>query len=97
MGKTPKRNLRCNICKGTFSSFKKNSKDEFSLRSHRNRDETCRKMQEILRREHFANGNSTELNFDQIQDDEENFDDVNNYSEEEEAEDDEDDEEIEEN
>jgi hypothetical protein len=37
MGKFPKRELHCKICKSSFFSYKQFSKDSLSHRSHRNR------------------------------------------------------------
>ena len=71
MGRTPKRELKCNICKSNFPSFKDKSNDKFSHRSHRIKNEFCLAAQERLRREHASNGNSDEINFDYIEDEDE--------------------------
>jgi len=70
MGKSPKSFLTCKICKSTFPSFKNNSNVALSHRSHRSKNAACRKVQERLKREHSASGNFDELNFDYIEDDE---------------------------
>jgi len=70
MGKKTKRKLKCSICKSIFPSFKSNSKDVYSNRTHRNTNGVCKKVQERLRREHVERGNSDELNFDYIDDEE---------------------------
>jgi len=72
MGPTPRRELKCNICKSKFGSFKDKSNDKFSLRSHRNNSKFCLAAQEQLRRQHTATGSNDEINFDYIEDDDEN-------------------------
>ena len=70
MGKKTKRKLKCSICKSIFPSFKSNSRDVYSHRTHRNTNGVCKEVQERLRREHVERGNSDELNFDCIDDEE---------------------------
>jgi hypothetical protein len=52
MGPTPRRELKCNICKSTFPSFKDKSNAKLSHRSHRNTNKICLAAQERLRRQH---------------------------------------------
>jgi hypothetical protein len=72
MGPTPRRELKCNICKSTFPSFKDKSNAKLSHRSHRNTNKSCLAAQERLRRQHQASGNDDEINFDYIDDEDEN-------------------------
>jgi len=72
MGPTPRRELKCNICKSTFPSFKDKSNAKLSHRSHRNTNKSCLAAQERLRRQHRASGNDDEINFDYIDDEDEN-------------------------
>ena len=67
MGKTPKRNLRCRICKSSFPSYQEKSKagvDKQSHANHRSRNKRCKEVQERLKKQHLENGNYYDLDFD---------------------------------
>jgi hypothetical protein len=53
-----------------FPSFRANSSDKLSHRSHRNKNAVCLREQQRLKSEHVAAGNSDELNFDELDDEE---------------------------
>ena len=63
MGKFPKRQLHCTICKSSFFSYKQFGKDSLSHRSHRSKNKNCLKEQRRLRKEQLEAGNADDLNF----------------------------------
>ena len=64
MGKFPKRELHCSICKSSFFSYKQFGKDSLSHRSHRSKNKKCLEEQRRLRKEHLEAGNADDLNFE---------------------------------
>jgi len=78
-----KKVYKCKICKKDFGSYKLNSRENLSHRSHRLKSAFCLREQRRLREEYRAAGNTDEINFDLWLDDDEETAEIEEHMEEE--------------